>query len=189
MSPGERVAPLAWAGLALWAAYLLAGWACARASLGAMELPGWARPLQAWTWPVRWRMFTDLRDQHDTLTLEVREGEGTRRLDPGALFPCDWDEGPGYLRDDFLRDPAAVGPFAREACHRVGAGPGARLTLVLQRWPRIPGQVAQPVRDARTYPLWTVACGDPAAVPAPLEGLGAVRGERQGRRAREGGAR
>lgn len=183
--PRAGLSALQRAGLVLWGLYLLLGWAAARASLGAMELPPALRPLQTWTWPVRWRMFTDLRDQHESLLLELREGECTLRIDPERLFPNRWDEGPGYLRDDFLRDPAAVGPLAQAVCARKGAGTGASVILTLQRWPRTPGQVEQPTNDARTFPLWRVPCG---GQPVPLEGLSAVQGERQGRAARKRGA-
>ena len=96
--------------LMLLAGYFLVSYRVALANLGVAEPPAGAPAAQSLTWLGRWRMFTELRPRHTDLEADACDDAGhCTRVDLAALYPNHWDEGPGYLRDDFLRDPRRTG--------------------------------------------------------------------------------
>lgn len=143
--------------LQLLAVYFLVSYRVALANLGVAEPPRGAPAAQAFTWLGRWRMFTELRPRHTDLLAEARDPAGAwTPVDLAALYPNHWDEGPGYLRDDFLRDPARVALLAADVCARSPGAGGVRLTEVT--WAKTPGEREQPRRDARTADRGTFPC-------------------------------
>lgn len=120
----------------------------ALANLGVAEPPA---ALAAWGdvfWLGRWRMFTDARPEHSDLLAEARVGGAWAPVDLGALYPSRRDEGPGYLREDFLEHPRRVAALAEATCARVPGAP-ERIRFTSVRWPKTLGQVEQP-RDRAT---------------------------------------
>lgn len=135
-------------GLPLLAVYFLVSYRVALTNLGVAAPPTGAPVVQGATWLGRWRMFTELRPRHTELVAETEGGDGLWvRVDLDSLYPNHWDEGPGYLRDDFLTDPRRVAGMAADLCVRTGAK-AVRLTEVT--WAKSPGQAEQPhVDEAR----------------------------------------
>lgn len=143
---------LALGGLGL---YFLLAYRVALGTLGVAELPAGTPNLLAVTWLGRWKMFTDLRAEHWDLVAEVEVGGAWRAVDLGARYPSHWDEGPGYLRDDYYRDARRLGELARDLCTVDGAT-AARFTE--QRWAKSRGQLDQPRADVRTTTLGSFPC-------------------------------
>jgi hypothetical protein len=101
-------------------------------------------------------MFTELRPRHTDLVAEVRDAGGAwSPVDLATLYPCHWDEGPGYLRDDFLNDPHRVDQLAADVCVRTG---GAAVRLTERTWQKTPGSAEQPPVDERRKDHGTRAC-------------------------------
>jgi hypothetical protein len=146
---------LRWLSLVALALYFLVAYRVALASLGVAEKPAGAPRLASLTWLGRWRMFTELRDQHVILTAEALAGAGWTPIDLAAMFPSHRDEGPGYDRDDFYDDPRRREQLARALCARVAA-PAVRLSV--RRFPKTLGQREQPEQGATTAALGTWPC-------------------------------
>jgi hypothetical protein len=156
--------PLVLGLLAVLGLYLAAAFPFARAQLGTVELPSWAEPIKPYTWLARWRMFTELRPSHLGVEVVAVTDAAKVEVDLAALYPCRWNEGPGYARDDFLRDADAVAALSADICARVDAG---SLRWTRLRWPKTLGAREQPVHDVERRPLWEVPCD--GGRPRPLE--------------------
>lgn len=142
--------------LMLLAGYFLVSYRVALANLGVAEPPAGAPAAQSLTWLGRWRMFTELRPRHTDLEADACDDAGhCTRVDLAALYPNHWDEGPGYLRDDFLRDPRRTGLLATDLCARTGA---TAIRLVEVSWARTPGTSEQPRRDETRLPRGETTC-------------------------------
>lgn len=142
--------------LQLLAAYFLVSYRVALGNLGVAEPPRGFPAAQALTWLGRWRMFTELRPRHTDLLAETRDGAGGwSPVELAALYPSRWDEGPGYLRDDFLSDPGYVALLGADVCERTGAA-AVRLTEIT--WDKTPGEREQPRRDERRTDRGTFPC-------------------------------
>ena len=147
-----RAAPLV--ALSLLAAYFLVSYRVALAAVGVARMPAGLPAAQALTWLGRWRMFTELRPEHMDLMAEVRTGDW-REVDLTALYPCRWDEGPGWLRDDWMDDPRRVDELATDLCRRTAADE-VRLTRI--RWPKTLGSREQPRTGAERTLLLDAVC-------------------------------
>lgn len=137
------------------ALYFLVAYRAALAGLGVAERPAGAPVLHSLTWLGRWRMFTELRDQHVVLIAEAGGPQGWAPVELSAWFPSHRDEGPGYDRDDYFDDPRRQAQLAAALCARVQA-PAVRLSV--RRFPKTLGQQAQPERGATTALLLERAC-------------------------------
>jgi hypothetical protein len=143
---------------------LLAVWfvGCLRfalVTLGAAPPPGVLADAGDWFWLGRWRMFTDLRPFHTDLAVESRVGSAWIDVDLATWYPSRWDEGPGYLRDDFYENPGRLRRMAADLCVRLGSDPD-RIRFTLVRWPKTLGSVEQPRDEATRTELLDVACGE-----------------------------
>jgi hypothetical protein len=153
-----RVPTLVAVGLLL--VYLFVSYRQALAGLGVAEPPAGITMLNDIFWLGRWRMFTELRNTHTDLEVELRAGASRTPVDLTRLYPSRWPDGPGYLRDDFYRHERRVAALAVDVCERVGT-PGAEVGVTLVTWTKTLGQVAQPRTDARRQTLLTWVCGAP----------------------------
>ncbi len=142
-------------GLLLLGLYFLVGYRVSLTNLGVAAAPAGLPGLSGLTWLGRWRMFTELRDHHTRLRCEVEGPGGWTELDLGARYPMRWDEGPGYERDDFYRDPARLADLARDRCAEPGAT-AVRFSLV--RWKKTLGSREQPERDPQVEALGSWPC-------------------------------
>ncbi|GDX82636.1 hypothetical protein LBMAG42_44470 [Deltaproteobacteria bacterium] len=109
-------------------------------NLGVAKPPLGLPAIQAFTWLGRWRMFTELRDRHSDLLAEAGRGGAWSAIDLAARYPNHWDEGPGYLRDDFYGDPRRLEALALDLCGL--SDEAVRFTRVT--WAKSPGQHEQP---------------------------------------------
>ncbi len=148
--PGLKLFLLA--GLAF---YFLLSYRVALATLGVAQLPKGLPALQGVTWLGRWKMFTDLRDEHWDVEAEVQGASGWTRLDLAERYPLHWDEGPGYLRDDYYQNPKRLSVLAADLC-RIPGTRAARFTEV--RWPKTRGQEAQPRTGEKRTELVSFGC-------------------------------
>jgi hypothetical protein len=126
-------------------------------SLGVAEAPA---AVAAWSdlfWLGRWRMFTDTRPEHVDLLAEARVAEAWQSIHLAAFYPSRRDEGPGYLRDDFLEHPKRLEALAAATCARI-PGPPERIRFTLVRWPKTLGHVDQPRDGATTREVLDVPC-------------------------------
>ena len=121
--------------------YLLACYRASLTGLGVAAAPAGAPALRGLTWLGHWRMFTEKRDHHVDLEARVWSGGTATVVDLGARYPQRWDDGPGYLRDDFYEDPRRLAVLAADLCTLPGA---ARVELTLLRWPKQPGVAGAP---------------------------------------------
>jgi hypothetical protein len=138
---------VAFAFLGLLALYLLGA---------ALEAPdGQGEVGQPVFWLGRWRMFTDLRDKHEDIEVIAISGDREQALELASLYPSAWDEGPGYLREDFYARPERRAAWVRSLCARSRA---SALELWLLRWPRRPGQPAIPAEGIERELLWSGPC-------------------------------
>lgn len=144
-------------GLALLVAWFGVCYRFALAGLGVAEPPAALADGGDVFWLGRWRMFTDLRVDHTDLLAEAYVGTGWVHADVETLYPSRWDEGPGYLRDDFLTRAGRLAAFAEDACGRVPGAARVRLTLVT--WPKTLGQVDQPRVGETRRELLDHPCG------------------------------
>ena len=141
-------------------AYLGVCYRSSLAYLGVADMPAGVAGASDLLWLGRWRMFTELRATHTDLDAEALVGDRWEARSLAALYPSAWDEGPGYLRDDFYRHERRVAALAVDVCERVGT-PGAEVGVTLVTWTKTLGQVAQPRTDARRQTLLTWVCGAP----------------------------
>lgn len=133
--------------------YLLGGVASAEA--GFADPDGSAR-MERVFWLGRWRMFTDLRTRHSGIDAELRRDGAWAPVDLAAVYPSRWDEGPGWLRDDFVDDAPRVRRLVLDLCRRTGAD-AARLTRV--RWQKTLGQREPPRGEGEERRvLWDGPC-------------------------------
>jgi hypothetical protein len=140
--------------LSLLAAYFLVSYRVALTGLGVARPPAGLPSAQALTWLGRWRMFTELRPEHVDLLAEVRTSDWSA-VDLAARYPCRWDEGPGWLRDDWLGDPRRLAELTNDLCAQTGATE-VRLTEI--RWPKTLGSREQPRIGERRTTLHGGAC-------------------------------
>ncbi len=134
----------------------------ALANLGVAEPPAALAAHGDLFWLGRWRMFTDQRPMHTDLTVEALGGGSWAWVDLEALYPSDWSEGPGYLRDDLLENPQRLKRLAQDACRRV-AGVPERLRFTKVTWPKTLGQMEQPRVGAFFAEILDHRCGDSRA--------------------------
>lgn len=119
--------------------YLLVCYRASLADLGVAQPP--ARLAGRFTWLGHWRMFTERRPDHVDLEARVQVGADWTLLDLATRYPQRWDDGPGYLRDDFYQDPGRLRTLALDLCTL----PQARaVELTLLRWPKQPGVAGAP---------------------------------------------
>ena len=127
----------------------------ALANLGVAERPTAAPRVASLTWLGRFRMFTELRDQHVVFEAEARGAGGWSPIDLAAIFPSHRDEGPGYQRDDLYRDPRRLDALGRALCDRLDT-PAVRFSV--RRWPKTLGRVEQPQSGVSVEPLSERSC-------------------------------
>lgn len=162
-------------------AYLGVCYRSSLAYLGVADMPAGVAGANDLFWLGRWRMFTELRAAHTDLDAEALVGDRWEARSLAALYPSAWDEGPGYLRDDFYTRPERLGRLADDLCGRTPGATRVRFTLVT--WARTRGQVDQPRTDATRTELADTACGAPReAGERPRGGGGGGGGRRGGRR-------
>lgn len=137
------------------AVYLILCYRVSLSNLGvASEVRG-APSLMRATWPGRWRMFTELRNEHKALVAE-RENEGVfQRIDLDLRFQVRRDEGPGFHRDDFYGDPRRLQSLANVLC---ADAPGRSIRFRLERWKKTLGQVEQPKTNLQIDELGSWPC-------------------------------
>lgn len=123
-------------------------------NLGVAKPPLGLPAIQALTWLGRWRMFTELRDRHSDLIAEANRGERWSAIDLAERYPNHWDEGPGYLRDDFYGDPRRLEALAHDLCQE--GDESVRFTRIT--WAKSPGQDEQPHIDEDRAELGSFGC-------------------------------
>ena len=150
---------LRWVSLVALALYFLVAYRAALAGLGVAERPKAAPVIHSLTWLGRWRMFTELRQQHVVLVAEAGQlRAGTNAWEPidlAAWFPSHRDEGPGYDRDDYFDEPKRQAQLAAALCRRTQA---TAVRLSVRRFAKTLGQQQQPETDARTDLLGEWPC-------------------------------
>ncbi len=136
--------------------YFVLAYRVALGTLGVAELPEGTPSLPGLTWLGRWKMFTDLRATHHDVLVEVQVAGAWAPVDLAARYPTRWDEGPGWLRDDYYRDAARLQGLAATLCTVEAGATEVRFTEV--RWPKTLGQVEQPRHDEVRTPLGSWPC-------------------------------
>lgn len=106
-------------------------------------------------WLSRFKMFTTFRPHHSTLQAEARHGQAWSPIALEAVFPNRWQEGPGYNRPAFWRDPERLGALAAHACTATGAE-AVRVSVL--RWEKTLATSEQPVRGAERRDLLEAPC-------------------------------
>lgn len=149
---------IAWAWLALFGAYQLAGFYESR-----HEARG---PLTSAVgdvfWPINWRMFTGYSRSHTAVVFQGVEDGRWVDLPMEAWYPARWESGYRWERPWVYRSGELVTAFLDAACARSGS-PATR--LVKKTWRKTLGQMEQPERDVKLELLGTRRCDSPRRLP------------------------
>jgi len=106
-------------------------------------------------WLGRWKMFTDRRPQHIELRAEgMQVGEWTP-LALSSVFPNAWQEGAGYHRAAFWKNPQRVVALADHTCKVTGV---AAVRIFVVRWEKTLASAAQPERNLEQQMLLEQPC-------------------------------